>query len=286
MLLAMAISAKAQLLWKISGNGLNQPSYVFGTHHLAPVSIVDSVPLLSATLEAVDRVCGEIVLDEMQSPAVLQAIQQAVVLPGDTTLQALYTPRQYEELGVKLKELIGIDVAQLNKIKPSYIVNQLNMLFAMKAVKDFNPQQQIDTWLQAWARQMNKEVTGLETADFQVGMLFDFQSLDRQARMLLCAVGNTDIIQQQLAQLTEAYMKQDIAQLERVINTKYNNDLDALPAEEDALIHNRNRNWIKLMPAIMNNGSTLFAVGAGHLVGAEGLLQLLKSNGYTVEEVR
>ena len=286
MLLVMAISANAQLLWKISGNGLKEPSYVFGTHHFAPLSIVDSVPQLLTTLKSVDQVCGEIVLDDMQTPAVVQAIQQAVVIPGDTTLQTLYTSQEYEELAAKIKSLMGADIAQLNKIKPAFLINQINMLFAIKSVRDFNPQLQIDTWLQAQAKQMQKKVLGFETADFQIGILFDSQKLDRQARMLLCAVKNTNELEQQITQLTTAYMKQDLAQLEQIINTKYHNDLDALPEEENLLFYDRNKNWIKLMPSIMKNGSTLFAVGAGHLIGSNGLLDLLKTGGYTVEEVR
>ena len=286
MLLVVAVGANAQLLWKISGNGLKQPSYVFGTHHLAPIGIVDSVPGLLATVKAVDAVCGEIVLDEMQSPAVVQAIQQAVVIPGDTTLQMLYTPGQYNELSAKLKRLIGADVAQLNKIKPSYIMNQLNLLFAINTVNGFNPQQQIDSWLQAQARQMQKKVLGLETADFQIRILFDSQSLARQADVLLCAVNNTDALQQQIVDLTSAYMAQDIVRLENSINTKHNSQLDALPEEEAVLIYDRNNNWINIMPSIMTQGSTLFAVGAAHLVGNKGLINLLKNNGYSVEAVR
>lgn len=282
----MAFTANAQLLWKISGNGLKEPSYVFGTHHFAPLSIVDSIPQLLTTLKSVDQVCGEIVLDDMESPAVMQALQQAVIIPGDTTLQTLYTSQQYEELATKLKSLLGADISQLNKIKPAFLINQMNMLFAIKSVKDYNPQLQIDTWLQAQAKEMQKRVLGLETTDFQIGILFDSQSLNRQARMLLCSVNNAYDIERQIGAMTSAYMAQDIAQLEKIINTKYHNELDALPEEENLLFFDRNKNWVKLMPSIMKNGSTLFVVGAGHLIGKNGLIDLLKNSGYTVEGVR
>lgn len=133
LLLLAAIGAHAQLLWKISGNGLEKPSYLFGTHHFAPVEFVDSVPGLSSALKSVDNLCGEIVLDEMQSPATVQALQQAVALPGDTTLQLLFTPDEYREVLAKIKELMGVDAAQLNGIKPAFLVNQLNLLFALKS---------------------------------------------------------------------------------------------------------------------------------------------------------
>ena len=58
MLLALLISfimnANAQLLYKISGNGLTQPSYIIGTYHLAPVSFVDSIPGLKEAMDAIE----------------------------------------------------------------------------------------------------------------------------------------------------------------------------------------------------------------------------------------
>lgn len=87
-------------------------------------------------------------------------------------------------MAVKIKDLIGADIAQLNKIKPAYLINQLNLLFAMKTVKNFNPQLQIDTWVQTQAKEMKKRVVGLETADFQIGILFDSQKLDRLSSQL------------------------------------------------------------------------------------------------------
>lgn len=286
MLLVGAMSANAQWLWRVSGSDLKRPSYLFGTHHLAPLSIVDSVPQLYPTLKGVDQVCGEIVLEDLQSPDMLQSMQRAAILPGDTTLQMLYTPEEYKMVSEKVKQLMGMDIALLSKIKPSFLFNQLNILLAMRSVKDFNPQEQLDSWLQTQARQMQKRVMGLESPEFQIHVLFDSQSLTRQARMLLSALSNIETLTEQIDLLSAAYMRQDIDQLEEVVSTKYHNDMDPLPEEEDALIYGRNRAWLRLMPSMMRDASTLFVIGAGHLVGTEGLISQLREMGYTVEAVR
>ena len=55
--------------------------------------------------------------------------------------------------------------------------------------------------------------------------------------------------------------------------------------EKDAIINERNKAWLRKMPGIMESGSTLFAVGAGHLVGSDGLIAMLIDAGYEVEPV-
>ena len=70
------------------------------------------------------------------------------------------------------------------------------------------------------------------------------------------------------------------------MDAKLNNTCDGTPEEKETLIYARNDNWMKQMPEIMKQKSTLFAVGAGHLPGERGLLAQLKKAGYTVEGVK
>jgi uncharacterized protein YbaP (TraB family) len=283
----VVLSAKAQLLWKVSGKDLPKASYILGTHHLAPLSILDSIAGFKQAMNNVEQVCGEIIMAEMQAPATIQKIQQTVMMPGDTTLRTLYTVAQYDTLSVKIKRLIGVDLIDLmNMVKPSFITTQLSVVIATKAIPGFNPKQQLDSWFQTEAQKQGKEVTALETIDFQINMLFDSQSLQRQAEQLLATVNHLEDMEQQARKMTEAYMAQDLKKLEAAMNKKFGTAVDALPEEEDALIYNRNRKWAESMPNIMNSQPTLFAVGCGHLMGKRGILNLLKRQGYSVTPVK
>lgn len=286
MLLCITFGANAQLLWKVSGKNLPRPSYILGTHHLAPLSIVDSIADFRQTLGAVEQVYGELVMDEMKNPANMQKMQQAVVLPGDTTLHTLLTPSQYDSVAVKVKQLMGVDLQMMDKVKPAFLTTQLSVLLAMKSVKGFNPMQQLDGWVQDEARKQGKAIGSLETMDQQIKVLFHSQSLQRQAEQLYATVTHIGETEELSRKMTEAYMRQDLGQLEIIMHEKRGNACDALPEEEDALIYNRNANWIKLMPAIMQAHSTLFAVGAGHLTGERGILHYLRQQGYTLEAVK
>ena len=283
----VVLSAKAQLLWKVSGKDLPKASYILGTHQLAPLSILDSIAGFKQAMNNVEQVCGEIIMAEMQAPATIQKIQQTVMMPGDTTLRTLYTVAQYDTLSVKIKRLIGVDLIDLmNMVKPSFITTQLSVVIATKAIPGFNPKQQLDSWFQTEAQKQGKKVTALETIDFQINMLFDSQSLQRQAEQLLATVNHLEDMEQQARKMTEAYMAQDLKKLEAAMNKKFGTAVDALPEEEDALIYNRNRKWAESMPNIMNSQPTLFAVGCGHLMGKRGILNLLKRQGYSVTPVK
>ena len=96
--LCMALAGNAQLLWKVSGNGLKEPSYIIGTHHVAPLGIKDSIAGLPAALEQAAQVYGEIKMKDMMNPDSLALMQQAMVLPGDVTLTSLYTPAQRDSV--------------------------------------------------------------------------------------------------------------------------------------------------------------------------------------------
>ena len=283
---------QAQLLYKISGNGLTKPSYIIGTYHLAPVSFADSIPGLKEAMAATEQVYGELDMTDLTSAENLQKMQTAMMLPEGTTLSKLLTAEEMARLNVVLKELMGVDMTnqmvaqQLDGLSPQALQTQLSLLIYMKKHDGFNPQATFDGYFQQVAQQQGKSVGGLETVDFQVGVLFHGQSLERQKDLLMCLVDNKEHTELMAEQLVEAFFKQDLVGVKAVIDEKEQTKCDSTPEEEDALIYNRNANWAKLMPQIMADKATFFAVGAGHLPGEKGVLQLLKNAGYMIEGVK
>ena len=286
MLLCITLSTQAQLLWKISGKNLAQPSYILGTHHLAPISILDSIAGFKQAQEETQQVYGEVVMSEMMKPENLQKVQRSQILPPDTTLASLLTEAEYDSVAVAVKNLIGADLKMFNQVKPAALSAQIGVIMAMRCVDGFNPQQQLDGWIQQQAIQQGKAVCGLETLEFQMNVLYGMQSLERQADLLYCNVTNLDYLEMQTREMTEAYMAQNLDGLADALEMKLNNSCDSKPEEVDALIYDRNIDWATRMPAIMKAAPTLFVVGGGHLPGEQGVLHLLQAQGYTVEAVK
>ena len=266
MLLCITLGADAQLLWKISGNGLDKPSYIFGTHHVAPLSMKDSIAGMPEAMEGTSQVYGELVMEDMMKPEMLMKMQQAMMLPGDTTLKSLFTPAQYDSIASVVKENIGMEIAMFDKVKPAALNAQLAVVLSVKAVKGYNPQEQLDTWFQTQARQAGKKVGGLESTESQINVLYNSQSLKRQAQQLYCSATHIGYGIDMTRRLAEAYLDQNLDKLLEITEEKMGNACDSTPEEEEALIYGRNADWAKRMPGIMKQAPTLFVVGAVDLL--------------------
>ncbi|MGM9701370.1 MAG: TraB/GumN family protein [Prevotella sp.] len=293
LLMAVAITgAKAQLLYKISGKDLKQPSYIVGTYHLAPVSFVDSIPGLRTAMTETQQVCGELDMSDMMSPDNIQKMMKAMMLPEGKTLKDYLSAEEMDKLNQLMKNLIGMDLTnpileqQMGKMTPSAISTQLAVLMYMKHTPGFDPTNLFDGYFQKAAKEANKPVVGLETMDFQMKTLYQSRTLERQKTMLMCMVNNTAYHEQNLIALTRAFFAKDLAKMWEITKEKENNSCDSTPEEDAQLIDNRNIDWLTKLPAIMADKSTLIAVGAGHLPGDKGVLSLLRKAGYTVEAVK
>ena len=101
----------------------------------------------------------------------------------------------------------------------------------------------------------------------------------------MCQVDNAEYIDSMTDHVIKAFFAQDLDAIKEAMDIKMNNSCDNSPEEDADLIDNRNADWLTKMPAIMVQKPTLFAVGAGHLPGPKGVLNLLRQAGYKVEGV-
>lgn len=291
MLVLASIGTQAQLLFKISGHGLTSPSYIVGTYHLASVSFVDSIPGIRQAMADTQQTYGEVVMSEMFSADSLALMQQAMMLPGDMTLDKLFTADEMSRLNAYIKSLLGMDLTnpllsqQMGKLTPQALSTSLSLLSYMKKSGQFDPQNSFDDYFQKEARANGKGVGGLETLAFQIETLYKGSTMERQKEQLMCLVDNAAFMDEMAGSVISAFYAQDIDAIKAAMDVKLHNSCDSSPEEEDGLIYNRNADWITKMPALMAQKPTLFAVGAAHLPGEKGVLNLLRKAGYTVEGV-
>ncbi|MCR5130305.1 MAG: TraB/GumN family protein [Prevotella sp.] len=288
-----AVPCSAQLLYKISGNGLEKPSYIIGTHHLANVGFVEKINGVKEALTEIDQVYGELKWDEMTNPDSVKLLQNAMIMPDGKTLKDVMTAEQYKKLDDFLKTKMGVGLsspqvgAQMNSMSPMAIVTQLQVLmFMMNHMGEFDPTSTFDQYFQAQAQKNNLPCGGLETVSFQAKVLYGGQTMERQVENLMCLIDNEQFNSQMMEDMTNAFYAQDLDGLKKAMDLKLGNSCDSTPEEIAQLIDNRNADWLTKMPAIMKEHATFFAVGAGHLPGEKGVLQLLRNAGYTVEGVK
>lgn len=284
-LVMIALAGHAQLLWKVSGNGLGRPSYIFGTYHMAPSSMIDRIAGIDRAIEACDVVVGEVEKDSLMSSEVQARMAKAMMAPSDSTLDKLLSPQGYaivEKVFNKYFGTMGVKLSQMKNLKPSAISTQMQAMQAIKYFPNFNANDLIDVAVQARANDEGRPSIGLESVQEQIDLLFN-GPLTEQAQGLLEACKQDEFFQAQSVALADAYMAQDLNKLFAVMTDATKGDSEEIM---EMLIYKRNRNWAQKLNVMMPERAMLVCVGAGHLPGDKGLLQLLRNMGYTVEPAK
>jgi hypothetical protein len=278
----LPFGASAQLLWEISGNGLEAPSYLYGTVHVSDSRAYTFSDSVLARISETDVLAGELNLDM----SIFQSFQMlsAMFMPNDTTLRDLLEREQYALVKRKLDKrlhsmgLLGM-ADWVERMKPIYISMVLmDLSGAMEGHGSGRPA--LDLYLQQRARAKRKEVVGLETLEEQLSV-FDRVPLREQALGLY----------EELAQDDGGAGQRD--QLDRMLDWYAAGELDSLyqlslagmdSTFRVAMLDARNRNMAERMVPHWKQGKRLFvAVGAAHLPGEEGIVALLRRMGYRVE---
>jgi uncharacterized protein YbaP (TraB family) len=281
--IAMALSSQAQLLWKVTGGDSKGDSYIFGTHHIAPVAILDSIQGFADALNSVSTVYGELEMAEMTSPAVQQVAMRHSMAPADSTLSKLLSAEQLDSVSAVLGKYTGgmLTAAALDPMKPVVVSTQLGVMQSMVAFPEFTGQQQLDQVIQERAQLAGKAVKGLETAEQQFAILMG-GSLSRQAEQLMKDIRKEEKTIEDAKTLAAAYMSADLDAMERLFNDP---ETGMSPETAKALIYDRNDNWIAQLREILPADKVMIVVGAGHLVGEKGILSQLRNAGYEVTAV-
>ena len=247
LLLAAAIIAsvtysQAQILYCISGKGLESPSYIVGTYHLAPASFADSIPGMRQAVEQTNQVCGELDMMDAFKPENTAKLLKAQMLPEGTTLSSLLTAEQLERLNALLLDVMGSNLndetfaAQMDKMTPATLSTTLSLQSYIKRTESFNPMELIDNYFQMLALQSGKAIKGFETVDFQMGILFG-ESLEKQVNDLMCMVDHFEETDEMVNRITTAYFSQNLKQIEEAMEEESKIECGTTDEDENRLIN-------------------------------------------------
>ena len=273
------------LLWRIDATDPATPSsYLFGTIHLIPAADFVLSDSLMSVLNRSERVTFEIDPAEMTDPAMAFKLIPKAMMRGDTTLRDVLTAEEFDRAEAHFSEL-GLPMMFLQRVKPMFLSMLVGMddmdLSGMLGGDPSTADEQSDIKsyeleLDGIARQADKEIGGLETTDFQLS-LFDSIPYRAQGDMLMAAIdAPEDGESSQLDEITSVYTTGDIDGMYLMSV----GEEGGVGGFEKTLIVNRNLNWIAPMETQIAAGATLFAVGAGHLGGPQGIIRLLREAGY------
>ena len=276
--IGLSLSANGQkknpnntLLWEISGKELIKPSYLFGTYHFADKGFVDTMKVLNEKLAAADVIVGEVIMDQTMALKLMP-----FMLMKNNTLDQLLSEKEYLLVDNYLKKLGKYNIKMFNTFSPMALQTFILQFTSPKTFTATNPA--IDQYFQDYSKENKKELIGLETIEEQGVALFS-SSLQRQKEMLVKFIKQEKKNKKVAEKLYTDYISQNLTATEKTF-AKLD---DFTPEEADRLLKNRNEKWLQKLPKLMQNKSLFIAVGAGHLVGKDGLITRLKAMGYEVK---
>ncbi|SDE18315.1 TraB/GumN family protein [Niabella drilacis] len=267
------LSLRAQeaksLLWKISGNHLQAPSYLLGTMHLVCGEDFEISPKLKTVLKKVHTVTFEADIAAMDGTSQLMDLMKPV--PG---ILEKTPPAQRRALDSLLKAYqLTPDV--LNYMSPFGVTSVLTL--KSFNCSDASEVKMMEKELYNWAQDDSLQIDHLESVDFQIQVIRSMNTIDE----LLSTLKGMKDAPHFIKDLVQVYKTEDLPRL-----TSLMSDPSFMSTvQQTRLLKERNDNWTQLLPGKMKKSATLFAVGAGHLGGPNGLIRLLKEKGYAVTPV-
>ncbi len=258
------------LLWKVTGNNLSEPSYVYGTMHILCAEDFEFPEKLQSAIDETEVLVLEL---DPTDPKLLAEMQQLMVNPGMQNIYADLAEEDYALINGVLQNAYGAGLEQMGVLKPMVISTMIMMAVLFPCENKVT----IDGELAQKAKEAEKEIVSLETAAFQMS-LFDEVPKDVQIKDLLTTLGDDG--KAEFEALKRAYLAEDMVAMHALMN-----DNDMMKEYGHILLGKRNQVWMEVLPDLFQKQASLVAVGAGHLPGEDGLLELLRDAGYTVEPV-
>ena len=265
------ISLQAQLLYKVEGKNLKEPSYVYGTIHIMPKKEF----VISESIKAAFKSCNQLVMEiDLNTDLKTQIeIAQSSMLPEGKTIADITTKENSERIRKFCIDSLNWKESKYNKMSrfrpfflSSLIVNEL-----------IGKSKSYEIEFKKLAKKNKMHVTGLETIQFQMKLMNEVSD-EEHIKMLLPSLTKDN---SEFNKLLSAYLKEDLDLLGTLMN-----NAELSPEFYSKLIVNRNQMWIPIISELIQNKSTFIAVGAAHLAGNEGVLNLLRRAGYSVTVVK
>jgi len=267
-------ASQKSFLWKIQSK--TNTVYVLGSLHFSKKEIYPLSEKIEKAFGQSEILVVEADINDIKKVDI-QKLMERAFYPANDTLEKHVSPEIYERV-VKETGGLGIPVELLNKQKPWFLAITLVALESLKL--GFDPNLGIDKYFLSKA-EGGKRILELESLDYQLNLLSGFSDKDQEL-FLLYTLKDLKILEQELGKLTQAWTSGDTKAMESILTRSVSEDR-RLPFILEKLIYERNRKMVSKIEDYLKEKETYFViVGAGHLVGDQGIIEILKGKGYLV----
>jgi len=271
-LLSQAQTLEKALLWKISGNDLSQPSYLFGTIHATCDATLDE-----ATLKALDETKQLFLEIDMDDPELQKQMMMNMTMKDGASLSNLISKEDFSIVDDFLQKNMGMSAKMIDNFKPFMISSMLLPKLLDCPIKSFEME------LMKVAKEQEEEIYGLETISDQLDVFDQIPYQEQAEELVKTAKDGMKKDKLEMEKVMKVYIDKDI---EKMLDLMANSENKISANYNDILLINRNRKWISVIEQNSKEIPTFYGVGAAHLAGENGVINLLRKFGYTVEAVK
>jgi len=266
------LKAEGGVYWKITPPNSKQSSYIFGTIHLIEKDRYNLPKTVSKQLEKSDLLVMEIAdLDDQR-----MALEMLMLKSGRMT--DILNPAQKDSLYQYIEQKFGLDSANfektMGKFKPIFFLQLPYTSLVMNS-------ESYDVNINHLAMEKGIPIHGLETMQEQLSF-FDDLSDELKAEMMMQVVRDTSDLKKEWNKFQTLYLNQQLSDM----SSFDSGNTDVMAFYDKTLLSGRNEKWMHYLSTELKDKSVFIAVGAGHLAGQKGLLNLFKEAGYTVTRVQ
>lgn len=278
-LLAISISAPAQVLYKISGNSAKAPSYIFATNKIVGIEFLDSVPNLLRCFSQCKVVLTEFAMQDYEALATLRV---AALLPDSIRLDRYYTTEEYQKIDETMQLTLGMGMDKLCRMKPSYLTAMYRNELLHKWL-DYDDQRSMEAFYQAIASDKGIPVRAIDDIGETMYMLFDREPFHWQCKELLQIIDYPEREVRQERTIADMYR---MGRLTDIAYLLVSPDNQSTQSYSDYQIYAaRNKEWVKRLREYLVEGGAFITLDAIYLGGEKGLLEQLRAAGYRVRSV-
>ena len=272
-------SIMSQVLYRISGNSSEAPSYILATNRMVDMTFIDSIPNTFTCFGECNKVITEFAMQDYEA---LAALRQAALLPDSVRLQNFYTNLQYKEIDEALRINIGMGLEQLGRMKPSYLTEMYRDEL-MKKWLNYNDERSMETFFEKVATQSNIPVYGLDEIGETMYMLFDREPFHWQCEELYKVIQYPEKEVRQERTLREMYMYGRLSDM--AYQVKGPDNSTSISYSDYQVYKKRNIIWTERLQPYLKEGKAFITLNAIYLGGEDGLLAQLRKVGYRVKAV-
>lgn len=272
---AAASTIQTHPLWKVQGT--KAPVYLLGSLHLLKPGDYPLPAQIESAFSNAQVVYFETDIAKLEDPAFQTSLMTKGLLPEGETLKSRLSPETYKKFS-ELAEQAGLPVVMCERMKPSLAAIMLTVIEIQKL--GFDPYSGVDKHFSELARKQGKELGSFETPEFQLDLLTGF-SKEEDELVMKITLEDLEKEMKEFQDLVKAWKAGDGDKIEKYLNEAS----QQAPAIYKRLLTDRNEHWVpKIEELARGDKPAIVIVGAGHLVGKDGVVALLKKKGLKVTQ--